>query len=134
MITYLGSASNEYGAAGTNAERLALTLNANQAGFVFYPSDSIGDVWTWYGSYWVKTITDGAVHVTDPSYSLVKYSGGGYTYYAEAAIGTARSTAAWRVSRITDATGDALYAGTGLFAHAATSLAVVAALTYTLGA
>ena len=78
-------------------------------------------------------------HVTSPSYSFVKYAGSGYTYLAEAALGTARSTAAWRVSRITDATGDIVYAGVagttvGTFAFAATDLATVAALTYTLGA
>ena len=75
----------------------------------------------------------GPAHVTDPSLTMIKYTGSGYTYICEAAIGTARSTAGWRVLRITDATGDIVYAGTGLFAHAATSLAVVAELTYTLG-
>jgi len=66
--------------------------------------------------------------------TLVKYSGSGYTYICEALVGTARSTAAWRVMRITDATNDIVYAGTGAFDQVATNLAAVAALTYTLGA
>lgn len=81
----------------------------------------------------------GAAHVTDPSYTFVKYSSGGYTYLCEAIMGTARATAAWRVVRITDATGDMVYAGVagttvGTFAFSATDAATVAALTYTLGA
>lgn len=81
--------------------------------------------------------TNGAPHFTSPSYSFVKYTGSGYTYLCEAAMGTARSTSAWRVARITDATGDIVYAGAvgatvGTFAFAATDLATVAALTYTL--
>jgi hypothetical protein len=72
--------------------------------------------------------------------SMVKYTGGGYTYLCEASPGTARSSSAWRILRITDATGDMLYASQadggerGEFSHAATDLATVAALTYTLGA
>lgn len=71
--------------------------------------------------------------------SMVKYAGSGFTYIAEAVMGTARSTAAWRVMRITDASGDIVYAGSvgttaGTFSFAATDLATVAALTYTLGA
>jgi len=81
-----------------------------------------------------KFTAEGAGLVADPILTMVKYSGSGYTYLCEAAPGTARSTAAWRVCRITDASGDCVYAAAGLFAHAATSLAVVAALTYTLGA
>lgn len=71
---------------------------------------------------------------TDPAMTMVKYAGGGYTYFCEALPGTARSTATWRVMRVTDATGDIVFAGTGRAAHAATDLATVAALTYTLGA
>lgn len=83
--------------------------------------------------------TDGALHTTSPAYTLVKYAGGGFTYFCNAVPGTARSTAAWRVSRLTDATGDIVYAGAvgstvATFAFAATDLATVAALTYTLGA
>lgn len=70
----------------------------------------------------------------DPALTLVKYAGGGYTYYCEGMPGTARSTALWRVMRITDATGDVVYAGNGSASHAATDLATVAALTYTLEA
>ena len=78
--------------------------------------------------------TDGySLNATSPAYSFVKYSGSGYTYWCEAAIGSARSSAVWRVARVTDATGDVIYAGTGLFEHAATDLSTVAALTYTLG-
>jgi hypothetical protein len=80
------------------------------------------------------TFSGGAALVTDPALTYVTYSDATYTYYCEAPIGTARSTAAWQVSRKTNATGDIIYAGTGAFAHAATSLAVVGALTYTLGA
>ena len=73
------------------------------------------------------------------NFTFVKYSGSGYTYLAEAQLGTARSTSEWRVTRITDATGDIVYAGTagvnvGAFDFPATDLATVAALTYTLGA
>ena len=78
--------------------------------------------------------TNSAVHVTNPALTYVTYSDATYTYYCEAPVGTARSTAAWQVSRKTNATGDIIYAGTGAFEHAATSLAVVGALTYTLGA
>lgn len=81
----------------------------------------------------IVDVANGAIHTSDPALTLVKYSGSGYTYLCEAAIGSARSGSVWRVARITDATGDIVYAGTGLFAHAATDLATVAALTYTLG-
>ena len=70
---------------------------------------------------------------TDPL-SFVTYAGGGYTYYCEALVGTARSTAKWRVSRKTDSTGDIIYAGGGSFEHAATDLATVQNLVYNLGA
>ena|SRR3990167_1640747 len=66
--------------------------------------------------------------------NYVTYSDATYTYYCEAPVGTARSTAAWQISRKTNSTGDIIYAGTGAFDQAATSLAVVGALTYTLGA
>lgn len=72
----------------------------------------------------------------DFALNTIKYSGGGYTYFCETPPGAdcARSTDAWRVLRINDATGDAVYAGAGRFEHSATDLATVAALTYTLGA
>lgn len=76
----------------------------------------------------------GVAHVTGPALTYVTYSDATYTYYCEAAVGTARSAAAWQVSRKTNATGDIVYASTGAFDQAATSLAVVGALTYTLGA
>lgn len=82
----------------------------------------------------IRTTDAGAVLVTNPALTYVTYSDATYTYYCEAAVGTARSTAAWQVSRKTNATGDIVFAGTGAFDQAATSLAVVGALTYTLGA
>lgn len=98
-----------------------------------------GSLYESNGLAWNQISTSGAAHVTDPSYTLVKYTGSGYTYLCEAVMGTARSTALWRVTRITDTTGDIVYAGVagttaGTFAFAATDLATVAALTYTLGA
>ena len=95
-------------------------------------------------------ITDNALNTLDYVYEIVKgylvldvtatnfttiiYSGSGYTYYAKAPVGTARSTAVWQVKRVDDATGDVVFAGTGLFEHDARDLPTVAALTYTLGA
>lgn len=72
----------------------------------------------------------------DLAINSIKYSGGGYTYFCETAPGVdcARGAAIWRVLRITDVTGDAIWAGTGRFEHAATDLATVAALAYALGA
>lgn len=118
---------------GTNAERLAI-VNADIDGkyALFYETDTNAE-YEWKGSKWVQTRTNGAAHTTSPAYTFVTYSDATYTYYCEAVIGTARSTAAWQVSRKTTATGDIVYAGTGAFAHAATSLAIVTALTYTLG-
>lgn len=72
--------------------------------------------------------------LVDAALTMLKYTGSGYTYLCEASPNTARSGATWRVMRITDATGDTVYAGAGKFEHAATDLATVAALTYTLGA
>lgn len=77
---------------------------------------------------------NGAARTASPPYTLVVYAGSGFTYYCSALPGTARSGSTWQVYRKTDATGDFVYAGSGLFAHAATSLAVVAALSYSLGA
>ena len=81
----------------------------------------------------------GAAHVTSVTSSAsaltyVTYSDATYTYYCEAAVASARSASVWQVSRKTNATGDIIYAGTGAFDQAATSLAVVGGLTYTLGA
>lgn len=70
----------------------------------------------------------------DPPFTLVQYADATYQYLCEAMPGTARSDAAWRVCRVTIATGDMVYAGAGSAAHSATDLATVAALTYTLGA
>jgi hypothetical protein len=77
---------------------------------------------------------DGAAYGIDTSLTFITYAGGGFTYYCEAAPETARSDAAWRVSRKTDATGDIITAGTGAFDQTADDLAEVAGLTYTLGA
>lgn len=78
----------------------------------------------------------GAELFTNPALNYVTYSDATYVYYCEAPPGTtaARASAVWQVSRKTVSTGDIIYAGTGKFEHAATSLAVVGALTYTLGA
>lgn len=78
--------------------------------------------------------TNSAAHVTSPAESIVNYSDATYAYYCVALPGTARSTAAWQVFRKTIATGDIVYAGTGAYNNAATDLATVSALTYTLGA
>lgn len=83
---------------------------------------------------WLSGLVGGAALVTDQALTYVTYSDATYTYYCEAPVGTARSTAGWQVSRKTNATGDIVYAGTGAFAHAATDIATVTALTYTLGA
>jgi hypothetical protein len=104
------------------------------------PADAVGLVrigdkrYEWDGDSWVLKSVGGAALITDPTLTYVNYSNATYTYYCEAAAGTARSTAAWQVTRKTNATGDMIYAGTGAFEHAATDIATVAALTYTLGA
>lgn len=72
--------------------------------------------------------------VKHPSLTFVTYAGSGYTYWCEAAIGSARSDSVWSIVRKTDATGDLVYAGEGLFDQDATDLSTVAGLTYTLGA
>ena len=66
--------------------------------------------------------------------TLVQYSDATYNYYCESGPKNARSAAVWRISRKTIATGDIVYAGVGGFDHAATNLATVTALSYTLGA
>ena len=109
--------------------RIAGQANVN-AGYTAIDNDT--------GNLFLRTPT-GWVPQDGVELTLVKYAGSGFTYVAEAVMGTARSTAAWRVMRITDASGDIVYAGAvgstaGTFAFAATDLATVAALTYTLGA
>ena len=74
------------------------------------------------------------VKVIESPSTFIKYSDATYEYYCESAVGTARSTTAWRVLRKTLSTGDLVYAGTGHAEHAATDLTTVGALTYTLGA
>ena len=81
----------------------------------------------------------GAGFIGSPQLSLVIYTLSGFTYLCEAAMGTARSAALWRIYRTTDATGDGVWAGAvgstvGTFGFAATNSTVVAAHTYTLGA
>ena len=115
-----------------------ITADVLRPGSIIWDSDT-NQIRQYNGSAWNPISIGGAGHVTDPSYTLVKYTGSGYTYLCDAVMGTARSTAAWRVFRVTDATGDGVYAGVagttvGTFAFAATDLATVAALTYTLGA
>jgi hypothetical protein len=84
----------------------------------------------------LKSLVSSAQVVVGPPLNYITYSDATYTYYCEGPPGptAARSTAVWQVSRKTNATGDIIYAGTGAFAHAATDIATVAALTYTLGA
>jgi len=102
-------------------------------------SKNIGN-WVWDDSLnngnggWVqqKGTAGGAGHAIDPPLEYVTYAGGGFTYYCSAVPGTALATEAWQVARKRDASGTISYAGTGLFAHAANSLAVVANLSYTL--
>lgn len=71
----------------------------------------------------------------DLALNLVQYKGGGYTYFCQCppGPGCARSAPVWRVMRMTDATGDMVFAGTGRFEHVATDLTAAAGLTYTLG-
>lgn len=77
-----------------------------------------------------------ALHTVSDPLNFITYSDATYEYYCETPPGpsVARSSAIWRVARKTIATGDVIYAGTGKPEHAATNIATVAALTYTLGA
>jgi hypothetical protein len=105
------------------SENTVLVFTEDSASGVAVPFKSSSD------ALLVTSVTSSASALT-----YVTYSDATYTYYCEAAVGTARSTALWQVSRKTNSTGDIIYAGTGAFDQAATSLAVVGALTYTLGA
>lgn len=64
---------------------------------------------------------------------MVPYSGGGYDYFCEAIPGVAKTSNAWRITRVLQSTGQVDYAGSGIFEHPATDLATVAALTYNQG-
>ncbi len=77
---------------------------------------------------------NGAASVTSPAATYVEYENATYKYYCEAPVGTALSDSAWQVMRKTLADNTIIFAGTGAFEHAATNLAAVVALTYTLGA
>lgn len=76
-----------------------------------------------------------ALKEIDQPLNFVKYSDATYEYYCEAFPGSsaARSLPVWRVLRKTISSGDMVYAEGGEFEHAATNLATVAALTYTMG-
>lgn len=87
-----------------------------------------GKAATWLGS------VHGALFTTSPPLTLIEYSDATYKYLCEAKPESARSDTVWQVLRITLATNDATFAGTGKFEHAATNIATVTALTYTLGA
>lgn len=96
---------------------------------------SVGTDGEWFNRGQIELDPSGnpAGNTTESPVSFIKYSDATYEYFCEAAPTTARSTAAWRVLRKTIATGDMVYAGTGLAEHAATDLSTVGALTYTLG-
>lgn len=98
---------------GTSTEKtnLAGTLTEADADFVFRIVG--GDRYKWNGSAWEQISTAGARHTTSPGWKTLQADDGTYHYYGEAIAGTATSAAAWRVSRVTNATGDEYFAGTG---------------------
>jgi hypothetical protein len=98
------------------------------------PGGSVGKQVTLGGATTADGSPAGLVVTVSKPTSYIKYTDAPYEYYCQAAVASARSDAVWQVIRKTIATGDMLYAGTGLAAHAATDIATVAALTYTLGA
>lgn len=70
----------------------------------------------------------------DVALTLVVHEDATNKYLCEALPQTAKSSPAWRVARLNKSTGETVWAGDGGFGYAATDLATVAALTYTLGA
>lgn len=80
--------------------------------------------------------TNYALNTVSGPLNFIKYSDATYEYYCETPPGpnVSRSSPIWSVTRKTIATGDMVMAGRGQPEHAATNLATVAALTYTLGA
>ena len=67
------------------------------------------------GLFHVAESTGGTAHVTSPPLKMEKAIVGDVTYYGEAVPATLTSVAAWRVFKVTGATGQILYAGTGTF-------------------
>lgn len=125
-----GTAQGDRGLIGTEAERLALILQESQAPLLFLVTAG-GRIteWWWYGSTagWVpgQTYVSGAALVSDAALDYMPYSDATYTYYCEAAPGTALATASWRIARKHNATGRIEYADGGAFSNAATNLATV---------
>lgn len=68
---------------------------------------------------------NGAALVSDAALDYMPYSDATYTYYCEAAPGTALATASWRIARKNNATGRIEYADGGAFSNAATNLTTV---------
>ena len=75
---------------------------------------------------------DGAAHVTDGALASGPiYTNGTYNYFGEAVPGSALTAAVWRVSRMSISTSQVEWAdGNGNFDNVYTSLAVVAALSF----
>jgi len=65
--------------------------------------------------------------------TYIEYTDATYKYFCEAAVGSAKSDAAWQVARKTLADNTIIYAGTGAADQQATNLATVTNLTYALG-
>lgn len=59
----------------------------------------------------------GAAWATDPAWTVLIDDAGTYTYIGEAAPGSATSGAAWRISRITNATGSTYWAAAARFSQ-----------------
>lgn len=106
------------------------TIGFNQDGA------ATANVYHWNGGAWIDTgqTVAGYYVASSPNMTYTTYSGNGYTYWCEAAVGSALSDEVWHVVRKTDATGTMIHAGIGGFNHPATDLAAVTALTYTLEA
>lgn len=84
-----------------------------------------------------KYSPDGEAHIIASALNYKPYADATYKYYCESAGGSALTDAVWRITRVTISDGTTTYAGTvatfGAFSFAATSLAVVQALTYNNG-
>lgn len=78
-----------------------------------------------YVPTWLECTGGGAALVSDVALDYMPYSDATYTYYCEAAPGTALATASWRIARKNNATGRIEYADGGAFSNAATNLATV---------
>ena len=141
--------TNEVATQGTLAEMAvdALALTTANEGKRWQATDNDDKIYSYRNpgagwDYYLDPVPDasgnipvsGTLTAADSALTFVTYSETGYEYYCEAAVGSALSDSVWQVIREDTATGFFVYAGTGLPAHAATDLATVKALTYTLGA